>query len=116
MKLNVPRCRFLQANHTGERQAQTSSQFRFRISFAVFSLFALLLALVGVGCEKFVERRDVRPLVMRDVPANRLAYRFEADTGLPSEIKTEDPNDKLGPIQTDFNTNRKDDALLRTVL
>ena len=116
MKLNRPRGRFLQANHPGEQRAPISSHFRFRISFGVFSLFALFLALIGVGCEKFVERRDVRPLVMRDVPANRLAYRFEADTGLPSEIKTEDPNDKLAPIQTDFNTNRKDDALVRTVL
>ncbi len=57
----------------------------------------------------------MRPLVMRDVPAQRLAYRFEADTGLPSDIQTEDSNDKLAAVQTDFNTNRKDEALVRTV-
>jgi hypothetical protein len=60
-------------------------------------------------------RQDVRPLVMRDVPAQRLAYRFEADIVTPSEIKNEDEDDKIEAIQIDFNTRRQDDALLRTV-
>src|SRR6185312_2180713 len=78
----------------------------------------LVVVLAGLGasaCNKIIERRDVRPLVMRDVPAQRLAFRFEADTGLPEEIKTDDLNEKIPAIQTEFNTNRKDDALLRTV-
>jgi hypothetical protein len=62
-----------------------------------------------------MERQDVRPLVLRDVPAQRLAYRLEADTGLPLEIKSEGSNDKIEAIQTDFNTRRPDDALLGTV-
>jgi hypothetical protein len=57
----------------------------------------------------------VRPLVLRDVPAQRLAYRFDADSGLPADLKTEDPNNTLEAIHNDFNTKRKDDALLRTV-
>ncbi|MDQ2976969.1 MAG: hypothetical protein M3R69_16355 [Acidobacteriota bacterium] len=60
-------------------------------------------------------RQDVRPLVMRDVPAQRLAYRFEADIVPPAEIRNEDADDKIESIQTDFNTRRQDDALLRTV-
>lgn len=63
-----------------------------------------------------MERRDVRPLVLRDVPANRLAYRFESDVGQPSEINSDEGNDKLEAVQTDFNTRRPDDALLRTVV
>ena len=62
-----------------------------------------------------VETRDVRPLVMHDVPAQRLAFRFRADTGLPREIKTEEVSDKVEAIQKDFTSNRKDDALVRTV-
>lgn len=76
------------------------------------------VVLVGAGasaCSSVVKRRDVIPLVMRDVPAQRLAFRLEPDTSLPSEIKSENPPDKVAEIQTDFNTNRKDDALLRTI-
>lgn len=52
---------------------------------------------------------------MRDVPAQRLAYRLEPDIALPSEIKTDDVDEKIESIQIDFNTRRQDDALLRIV-
>jgi hypothetical protein len=80
-------------------------------------IFTILIGLAATvpGCHSATERQDVRPLVLRDVPAERLAYRLEADTGLPAEIKTDDPNDKIEPIQADFKTRRPDDALLRTV-
>jgi hypothetical protein len=52
---------------------------------------------------------------MRDVPAQRLAYRLEPDIPLPSEVKTDDADDKIESIQIDFKTRRQDDALLRTV-
>jgi len=52
---------------------------------------------------------------MHDVPAERLSYRFEADTGLPANLKSEEANEKLDSIQADFNANRKNDALVRTV-
>src|SRR5882672_9037291 len=80
-------------------------------------IFTILMGLAASvpGCQSATQRRDVRPLVLRDVPAERLAYRLEADTGLPAEIKTDDSNDKIEAIQADFKTRRPDDALLRTV-
>lgn len=85
----------------------------------VFSLTVGLLAAViasGAACKSVLEtRRAVRPLVLRDVPALRLAYRLEPDVPLPAEIKTEDANDKIEAIQIDFNTRREGDALIRTV-
>ncbi len=77
---------------------------------------AFLIAIIVTGCQNKVERQDVRPLILRDVPAQRLAYHFEADTGLPSDIKTQDTNEQLATIRTDFIANRKADALIRTVL
>jgi hypothetical protein len=77
--------------------------------------FVLCCAALSGGCRDVVQIRDVRPLVMHDVPAQRLAFRFKADTGLPKEIRTEESNDKAEAIQMDFNTNRKNDALVRTV-
>jgi dipeptidyl aminopeptidase/acylaminoacyl peptidase len=104
--------KFLEPNLNKQRSFARSS----RAGFVIFSIVAFLVGLTAAGCDKIIERRDVRPLVMHDVPAQRLAYRLEADTGLPSDIKVEDSSEKAAEIQTDFNTNRKDDALLRTVV
>lgn len=76
----------------------------------LLSLFASL-----AGCKEIIRRQDVRPLSLRDVPAQRLASRFEADVGIPSQIQNEETSEKLATIQTDFNTRRPNDALLRTV-
>src|ERR1700674_3665119 len=82
-------------------------------------LVITLLATVIVGgasCSSILDKqRDVRPLVLRDVPAQRLAYRFEPDVALPADVVTEDLNDKIEAIQIDFNTRRQNDALIRTV-
>jgi len=67
------------------------------------------------GCKSVLERQDVRPLVLRDVPAQRLAFRFEPDVGPPPGIK-EESAEKLAAIQNDFTTRRPDDALLRTIV
>ncbi|HVQ37875.1 MAG TPA: hypothetical protein VMS31_10105 [Pyrinomonadaceae bacterium] len=52
---------------------------------------------------------------MRDVPASRLAYRFEADIPAPEIVSNDDAGDKIEAIQIDFDTRRQNDALLRTV-
>ncbi len=67
------------------------------------------------GCRTDSERQDVRPLVLRDVPAQRLAYRFEPDSGAPPEILNVEPVERLASIVSDFDTRRTDEALLRTV-
>ena len=69
--------------------------FRGPASKATLALIFTILISLGAtvtGCQSATERQDVRPLVLRDVPAQHLAYRLEADTGLPPEIKTEDSN------------------------
>jgi len=83
-----------------------------------FALLLLLLCFLA-GCrDSSKEDRSVRPRVLRDVPAQRLAYRFEADTAQPSIATNagDDANAKLASIQADFDSRRKEDALLRTVL
>ncbi|MGI8838260.1 MAG: TolB family protein [Pyrinomonadaceae bacterium] len=79
------------------------------------SRFLLVLALLTASCSSIIDRRDVRPLVLRDVPAQRLAYRFEPDIKVPDDVKVDDAGDKIEAIQIDFNTRRQNDALLRTV-
>ena len=79
-------------------------------------LITILAALISAGasCTAITQRQDVRPLVLRDVPAQNLAYRFEPDVAMPSNLN-EDADDKIEAIQADFNTTRQDDALVRTV-
>ena len=74
---------------------------------------SLIAALAG--CKVITDRQDVRPLVLRDVPAQRLAYRFETDIAIPAELQAPEPNEKLPSIQADFTVRRTNDALLRTV-
>ncbi len=86
----------------------------------------LLLTLVfGAGCRTITgDKQSVRPRSLRDVPAQRLAYRFAPDTPAPpgaaaavaAVASSSDSNTRLASVQADFETNRKDDALLRTVV
>ncbi|HUE81836.1 MAG TPA: hypothetical protein VMM84_06955 [Pyrinomonadaceae bacterium] len=93
-----------------------STSLRKKTTTSLIVTTLLTLFAVGTGCKTVTEPQDVRPLVLRDVPAQRLAYRFEADVGIPAEVPPQDPPEKLAAIQNDFNIRRPNDALLRTVI
>ena len=82
----------------------------------IFTLLAMLIA-GGAACTSVLERgqREARPLQLRDVPAQRLAYRFEPDVALPPEFNAQETNEKIEAIQLDFSTRREGDALIKTV-
>ena len=81
------------------------------ISAAITILISLIFA---TGCKSVIERQDVRPKVLRDVPARNLAYRLSPDVTPPSS-SLDDTVDKHGAVANTFLTTRKDDALVRTV-
>ena len=94
--------------------ARASFQSKNNKNIPVTLLLVLLIS--SLSCQSVLNpQRDVRPLVLRDVPSQRLAYRLEADVMLPAEVKTDDANDKIEAIQIDFDTRREGDALIRTV-
>jgi len=78
-------------------------------------LFCFLCLLAAMGCKSVVERQDVRPRVLRDVPAKNLAYKFTPDVSPPSS-NFDDPLEKFAAVTNDFATKRKDNALIRTVV
>jgi hypothetical protein len=81
----------------------------------ISSVITILLSLFFVtSCKSVIERQDVRPKVLRDVPARNLAYRLSPDVTPPSS-SLDDTADKHGAVANDFSTKRKDDALVRTV-
>ena len=77
------------------------------------TILCFLCLLVATGCRSVIERQDVRPRVLRDVPARNLAYRLTPDTSPPT-TETED-FDKFPAIANIFAAKRKDEALIRTV-
>jgi hypothetical protein len=79
------------------------------------ALTILLTLFCATACKTVIERQDVRPKVLRDVPARNLAYHLSPDVSAPP-ADTDDPFEKFGPVATDFTTKRKDEALLRTVV
>lgn len=84
----------------------------------VASLLVVLcvVTLAATGCRQLGGPQSVRPRSMRDVPAARLAYSFEADATPPADAASDNTTDKLAAVQADFDARRKDDALIRTVL
>lgn len=75
----------------------------------------LITLVIAAGCKTVIDRQDVRPRVLRDVPSQNLAYRLTPDTTPPIEVNADDSLDKLEAVANDFSTKRTDDALLRTV-
>jgi len=74
----------------------------------------LCVLVFAAGCKTVIDRQNVTPRVLRDVPARNLAYRLSPDVSPPSsEI---DDFDKFAAVANDFSTKRKDEILLRTVV
>jgi dipeptidyl aminopeptidase/acylaminoacyl peptidase len=88
---------------------------RKKTSSFILKIFALVA--LAVSCKSVVDRQDVRPRMLRDVPAQNLAYRFDADVSPPADPKLDDTVDKSPAVQNDFNLpKRQNDALIRTVV
>ena len=76
----------------------------------------LLTLVVTAGCKSVIEREDVRPRVLRDVPARNLAYRLSPDVALPSNLNPDEIVDKDVNVANAFAAKRENDALLRTIV
>ncbi|HXQ70708.1 MAG TPA: hypothetical protein VN844_09485 [Pyrinomonadaceae bacterium] len=80
------------------------------------SILPVLFTLVfAAGCKSVIERQDVRPRVLRDVPARNLAYRLSPDMPLPGNLNPDELPDKDVNIANAFAAKRENDALLRTI-
>ncbi|MDX6711542.1 MAG: hypothetical protein QOH96_2558 [Blastocatellia bacterium] len=84
----------------------------------VGALLVIILALTTLSaCKPTGAGKSIIPRSMAEVPAEKLAYRFEPDVPAPQDsVVSDDPNKKLEAIQTEFDSKRKDDALVRTVV
>ena len=110
---------FCQSQRAGKGLVAVMSRVRKNARRGPLIAFALCLAMLLAGCSKNGVGRLVRPMTLRDVPAEHLAYRFEPDTGadtLPPHLRADSLNEPLETIQADFRERRGEEALLRTVI
>jgi hypothetical protein len=78
-------------------------------------LLVIALLLLVSACRNDRDSQTLRPRQLRDVPANKLAFSFQADVQTPSNLASDEA--KTAPaIQQDFDSKRQNDALLRTVI
>ena len=77
-------------------------------------LCLLCFFVAAIGCRSVIDRQDVRPRVLRDVPSRNLAYRLAPDVSPPSTEIEE--FDKFPAVANDFAGKRNDEALVRTVV
>ena len=88
---------------------------------AAAALMTTALLLAAPGCRSLKETAglSVVPKSLRDVPAERLAFRFEPDVPeekLPEHLRRDETEEPAAAIRTAFETGRPDDALIRTVI
>lgn len=79
------------------------------------SLLSIVLLLSALACHTNSDSQGVRPRQLRDVPARRLAFTFQADVQPPATVAVDEAKTIIPAIQQDFDKRRQDDALLRTV-
>ena len=107
--------RVLQRTDKELKRGRILAAFWFSLPSCLSWLAICALLQIFAGCTTDdPEERRARPRQLRDVPAFRLAYKFDGDVKEPRDA-SEDTAVKLEPIQQDFITRRKDEALLRTV-
>jgi hypothetical protein len=82
-----------------------------------FIVFTLLLA--TAACQKSIfESSTVSPATLRDVPALRLSYRYEADVPAPPSDPTKlaPAEEKNAAVQADFDAARPQEILIKTIV
>ena len=82
-------------------------------------LTAALLAASACKSIRQTTGLSVVPKSLRDVPAERLAFRFEPDAAeekLPEQLRRDEVEEPAAAIRSAFETQRPNDALIRTVV
>ena len=79
------------------------------------AVFFVAINIVTTGCRPEITASNTAgPTAMREVPAVRLSYRYEGDVPAPT-IETATAEDRNPAVQADFDSNRPQEQLDRTI-
>ena len=83
----------------------------------ILTAFGVFVILSAVGCQRNASTQTTAnlPKTLREVPALRLNYRFESDVPAPTINQTAQPDERNPAVQADFEQNRVQDQLDRTL-
>jgi hypothetical protein len=85
------------------------------IKFGLISF--LLAACFTVGCQRnILQPQNNAPTSMKEVPAVRLNFRYEADVPAPAENGKTAAEERNAAVQNDFDQNRPQELLDRTII
>jgi len=79
------------------------------------SLLSVVLLLTALACRSDSDSQGLRPRQLRDVPARRLAFTFQADVQPAATLVADEAKTIIPAIQADFDKRHPDYALVRTV-
>src|SRR5260370_4889884 len=96
------------------RRVFSSRPFSSKSSMCV-SLLSVVLLLTALACRSDSESQGVRPRQLRDVPARRLAFTFQAGVQSAAALVADEAKTIIPAIQADFDKSHPDYALVRTV-
>jgi hypothetical protein len=81
-------------------------------------LIVLLAAVAAatLACQESpLQKPEPKSLTVRDVPAVRLNYKYEADVPPPADIPVRKPEERSSSVQSDFDNNRPEELLDQTL-
>jgi hypothetical protein len=83
-----------------------------------FPASLILISLLLTACQRNIfQPQTVAPTTLRDVPALKLNFRFEADVPAPSAGEQQQANEeRVQSVQNDFDANRPQEVLDKTLL
>ena len=83
-----------------------------------FLAFFVLSSLFLTACQRSIfDSPTVAPATLRDVPALKLNFRFESDVPAPSSAaEPQSAEERVQAVQNDFDTNRPQEVLDKTLL
>lgn len=80
----------------------------------IFTIFVCFITLAG--CQQNIfESPTVSPSTLKDVPSQRLNYRFEADVPPPTDPNQKAQEERNAAIQNDFDNNRPLEIVYKTL-
>ncbi len=82
-------------------------------------LTALLVAVIlgGTACQiPLFDKKEPVKTAMRDMPAVRLNYRYEADVPVPTLDPSQSTDERNAAVQADFDSNRLTELLDKTIV
>lgn len=82
-----------------------------RLTFAALFMLAILS---GCGSNEQHEAANM-PTSLKQVPAVRLNFRYEADVPPPADVRKPAADDRVAAVQSDFDQNRPQESLFKTI-